>query len=155
MFKLSAVFAVITDYVTVMSSVTDYVTVMSSVLVSCAFRTSSMVLCLWISCSLCGPRPSILNIVTRPWTLHVWGCHPPRNKLCIIFDQLLLYIKHNYLSRNLLFNLNISTASWGLLQQTKLTDVSHDQCHVTQAGAGLVGSPGKRLSSELVSLCRC
>ena len=73
MFKLSAVFAVITDYVTVMSSVTDYVTVMSSVtdyvtvmssvLVSCAFRTSSMVLCLWISCSLCGPRPSILNTV--------------------------------------------------------------------------------------------
>ena len=31
MFKLSAVFTVITDYVTVMSSVTDYVTVMSSV----------------------------------------------------------------------------------------------------------------------------
>ena len=63
MFKLSAVFAVITDYITVMSSVTDYVTVMSSVLVSCAFRTSSMVLCLWIICSLCGPRPSILITV--------------------------------------------------------------------------------------------
>ena len=58
MFKLSAVFAVITDYVTVMSIVTDYVTVMSSVLVSCAFRTSSMVLCLWIrSDSTCVGLP--------------------------------------------------------------------------------------------------
>ena len=48
---------------------------------------------------------------------------------------------HNYLSRNLKFVLNISTASRSLLQQTEVTDVSHDQCHVTQAGVGLVGAP--------------
>ena len=56
-------------------------------------------------------------------------------------------IKHNYLSRNLVFLLNISTASRSLLQQTEVTDVSHDQCHVTQAGVGLVGAPGQRLGS--------
>ena len=37
-----------------------------------------------------------------------------------------------------MFVLNISTASRSLLQQTEVTDVSHDQCHVTQAGVGLV-----------------
>ena len=42
---------------------------------------------------------------------------------------------------------NISTASRSLLQQTEVTDVSHDQCHVTQAGVGLVGAPGRRLGS--------
>ena len=56
-------------------------------------------------------------------------------------------IKHNYLSRNLMFVLNISTVSRSLLQQTEVTDVSHDQCHVTQAGVGLVGAPGRRLGS--------
>ena len=56
-------------------------------------------------------------------------------------------IKHNYLSRNFVFLLNISTASRSLLQQTVVTDVSHDQCHVTQAGVGLVGAPGQRLDS--------
>ena len=39
-----------------------------------------------------------------------------------------------------MFNLYISTASRSLLQQTELTDVSHDQCHVTQAGIGRLGS---------------
>ncbi|KAI0215998.1 hypothetical protein LSAT2_031944 [Lamellibrachia satsuma] len=29
----------------------------------------------------------------------------------------------------------------------KFTDVSHDQCHVTQAGLGLVGAPGRCLGS--------
>ncbi|KAI0225722.1 hypothetical protein LSAT2_023506 [Lamellibrachia satsuma] len=29
--------------------------------------------------------------------------------------------------------------------ETEVTDVSHDQCHVTQAGAGLVGAPGQHL----------
>ena len=58
------------------------------------------------------------------------------------------HINHNYLSRNLKFVLNISTASRSLLQQTEVTDVSHDQCHVTQAGVGLVGAPGRRLGSE-------
>ena len=56
-------------------------------------------------------------------------------------------IKHNYLSRILVFALYISTASRSLRQQTEVTDVSHDQCHVTQAGVGLVGAPGKRLGS--------
>ena len=56
--------------------------------------------------------------------------------------QHLQNVKHNYLSRNLMFVLNISTASRSLLQQTEVTDVSHDQCHVTQAGVGLVGAPG-------------
>ena len=58
------------------------------------------------------------------------------------------FIKHNYLSRSLVFVLYISTASRSLLQQTEVTDVSHDQCHVTQAGVGLVGSPGQRLGSS-------
>ena len=49
---------------------------------------------------------------------------------------MVINIKHNYLSRNLKFVLNISTASRSLLQQTEVTDVSHDQCHVTQAGVG-------------------
>ena len=52
----------------------------------------------------------------------------------------LFNIKHNYLSRNLMFVLNISTASRSLLQQTEVTDVSHDQCHVTKAGVGLVAA---------------
>ena len=39
--------------------------------------------------------------------------------------------KHNYLSRNLVFDMYISTAFRSLLQQTEVTDVSHDQCHVT------------------------
>ena len=56
-------------------------------------------------------------------------------------------IKHNYLSRNLVFDLNISTASHGLLQQTEVTGVSHDQCHVTQAEAGLVGTPGHLITA--------
>ena len=56
-------------------------------------------------------------------------------------------VNHNYLSRNLQFVLDISTASRSLLQQTEVTDVSHDQCHVTQAGVGLVGAPGRRLGS--------
>ena len=56
-------------------------------------------------------------------------------------------IKHNYLSRNFVFFLNISTASRSLLQQAEVTDVSHDQCHVTQAGVGLVGAPDQRLGS--------
>ena len=59
----------------------------------------------------------------------------------------LINIKHNYLSRNFMFFLNISTASHSLLQQTEVTDVSHDQCHVTQAGVGLVGAPGRHLGS--------
>ena len=59
----------------------------------------------------------------------------------------LLTMKHNYLSRNLVFVPKISTASRSLLQQTEVTDVSHDQCHVTQAGVGLVGAPGRRLGS--------
>ena len=46
-----------------------------------------------------------------------------------------------------MFDLYISTASRSLLQQTEVTDVSHDQCHVTQAGVGLVGAPGQRLGS--------
>ena len=58
-----------------------------------------------------------------------------------------IHIKHNYLSRNLMFVLNILTASRSLLQQTEVTDVSHYQCHVTQAGVGLVGAPGRRLGS--------
>ena len=41
-----------------------------------------------------------------------------------------------------MFFLYISTASRSLLQQTEVTDVSHDQCHVTQAGVGLVRAPG-------------
>ena len=57
------------------------------------------------------------------------------------------HIEHNYLSRNLVFDLYISTASRSLLQQTEVTDVSHDQCHVTHAGVGLVGAPGQRLGS--------
>ena len=63
-------------------------------------------------------------------------------------------VNHNYLSRNLKFVLDISTASRSLLQQTEVMDVSHDQCHVThdqchvtQAGVGLVGAPGRRLGS--------
>ena len=56
-------------------------------------------------------------------------------------------VNHNYLSRNLKFVLDISTASRSLLQQTEVTDVSHDQCHVTQAGVGLVGAPGRHLGS--------
>ena len=56
-------------------------------------------------------------------------------------------IKHNYLSRNLVFVLYISTASHSLLQQTEVTDVSHDQCHVTQAGVGPVGAPVQHLGS--------
>ena len=52
-----------------------------------------------------------------------------------------------YLKRATKFVLHISTASRSLLQQTEVTDVSHDQCHVTQAGVGLVGAPGQRLSS--------
>ena len=56
-------------------------------------------------------------------------------------------IKHNYLSRNLVFILYISTASRSLLQQTEVTDVSHHQCHVTQAGVGLVVAPGQHLGS--------
>ena len=65
--------------------------------------------------------------------------------MTMVLDEIFLVIniKLNYLSRNLLFNLNISTASRSLLQQTEVTDVSHDQCHVTQAGAGLVGAPGQ------------
>ena len=59
---------------------------------------------------------------------------------------LVININHNYLSRNLKFVLDISTASRSLLQQTEVTDVSHDQCHVTQAGVGLVGAPGRRLT---------
>ena len=55
--------------------------------------------------------------------------------------------KEYYLSRNLVFDLNVSTASRGLLQQTEVTDVSHDQCHVTQAGAGPMGAPGQHLDS--------
>ena len=46
-----------------------------------------------------------------------------------------------------MFVLNISTASRSLLHQTEVTDVSHDQCHVTQAGIGLVGVPGQRFGS--------
>ena len=46
-----------------------------------------------------------------------------------------------------MLDLYILTTSSGLLQQTAVTDVSHDQCHVTQAGAGLVGGPGQRLGS--------
>ena len=45
------------------------------------------------------------------------------------------------------FILYISSASRSLLQQTEVTDVSHDQCHVTQAIAGLVGAPGQHLGS--------
>ena len=60
---------------------------------------------------------------------------------------LVINIKHNYLSRNLVFVLYISTASRSRLQQTEVTDASHDQCHVTQAGVGLVGAPGQRLGS--------
>ena len=56
-------------------------------------------------------------------------------------------IKHNYLSRNLVFPLYISTASRSLCQQTEVMDVSHDIGHVTQGGVGLVGAPGKRLGS--------
>ena len=62
--------------------------------------------------------------------------------------QIHTHIKHNYLSRNLVFALYISTASRSLLQQTEGTDVSHDQCHVTQAGVGLVGAPGQLQSAE-------
>ena len=64
-----------------------------------------------------------------------------------IFKYRFKRINHNYLSRNLQFVLDISTASRSLLQQTEVTDVSHDQCHVTQAGVGLVGAPGRRLGS--------
>ena len=56
-------------------------------------------------------------------------------------------IKNNYFSRNLVFDLYISTASRSLLQQAEVTDVSLDQCHVTQAGVGLVGAPAQRLGS--------
>ena len=56
-------------------------------------------------------------------------------------------IKHNYLSINLVFDLYISTVSSSLLQLTEVMDVPHDQCHVTQAGVGLVGAPGQRLGS--------
>ena len=47
----------------------------------------------------------------------------------------------------MVFDLNISIASCGLLQQTEVTDVSYDIGHVTQAGAGLVGAPGQHLGS--------
>ena len=56
--------------------------------------------------------------------------------------KLKAHVNHNYLSRNLKFVLDISTASCSLLQQTEVTDVSQHQCHVTQAGVGLVGAPG-------------
>ena len=46
-----------------------------------------------------------------------------------------------------MFVLNISTAYRSLLQQIEVTDVSHDQSHVTKAGVGLVGAPGRRLGS--------
>ena len=58
------------------------------------------------------------------------------------------FIKHDYLSRNLKFVLNVSNASHSLLQQTEVIDVSHDQCYVTQAGVGLVGAPGQRLDNR-------
>ena len=32
-------------------------------------------------------------------------------------------------------------------KDSELTDVSRDQCHVTQAGVGLVGALGQRLGS--------
>ena len=48
-----------------------------------------------------------------------------------------------------MFDLYISTASRSLLQQTEVTDVSHDQCHVTLAGIGLVGDPGQSIGSAL------
>ena len=69
------------------------------------------------------------------------------NNYVYLDKAIAIYINHNYLSRNLQFVLNISTASRSLLQQTEVTDVSHDQCHVTQAGVGLVGAPGRRLGS--------
>ena len=61
----------------------------------------------------------------------------------IVKPEVVFYcINHNYISINLKFVLDISTASRSLLQQTEVTD---DQCHVTQAGVGLVGAPGRRL----------
>ena len=49
--------------------------------------------------------------------MHQQGCEEDKYKIAI---------KHNYLSRNFKFVLNISTASRSLLQQTEVTDVSHD-----------------------------
>ena len=51
------------------------------------------------------------------------------------------HIKHGYLSRNLKFVLNISTASRSLLQQTEVTDVSHDQCSLILVPSVLAVSP--------------
>ena len=83
--------------------------------------------------------------------LNCWGHHVMvfvvALSLLLTLQMEINLIKHNYLSRNLVFILYISTASRSLLQQTEVTDVSHDQCHVTQAGVGLVGAPGQRLSS--------
>ena len=41
----------------------------------------------------------------------------------------------------LILSIITSQETCSLLQQIEVTDVSHDQCHVTQAGVGLVGAP--------------
>ena len=109
----------------------------SRILRSCCSISWSFLFVMALNILLLSANKNVLDLVKSGRSfMYKTNNKGPRTDPCNIPD----IIKHNYLSRNLVFILNISTASRSLLQQTEVTDVS-------QAGVGLVGAPGRRLGS--------
>ncbi|KAI0235847.1 Transient receptor potential cation channel subfamily M member 2 [Lamellibrachia satsuma] len=98
---------------------------------------------LLLRCCFCKPKPGQTNSdfqMSYPESL---------NKELILWENVTAdeYVRRTQIDRQQSLESRVRETQDSLLQQTEVTGVSHDQYHVTQAGAGLVGAPGQCLSS--------